>query len=175
MRNNAYENLKAWVYEHCEGADELARAYIHCGVPAWEIYCDLRFGHDMEVDEAVNLINSIQDGYFKYWNGNEDFKDCEGLWEGMGVTRCGYSDRHPYEIIDVIDDRHIVVRELEHIRTDNYGMSDVQSYKYVSNEHNRPVTLFKDKKDQWREKYNGKLMSDRFVVGYARYYFDYSF
>lgn len=55
---------------------------------------------------------------------------------GTGVTEYHYSDRTPYEVIEVIDQKHIVIRALDFIRIDNNGMSDAQSYEYISNEKN---------------------------------------
>lgn len=51
---------------------------------------------------------------------------------GMGVTECCYSDREPYEIIEVKDDKHIVVRAMGYERIDNNGMSECQDYRYFS-------------------------------------------
>lgn len=60
---------------------------------------------------------------------------------GMGVTQHVGSDSNPWEIIEVIDDKHIVVRELDYDRTDNNGMSDCQDYQYYSSDANRTKRL----------------------------------
>lgn len=52
---------------------------------------------------------------------------------GMGVTECLYSDRNPFEIIEVKDPKNIVVRAMSYKRTDNNGMSESQEYTYFSN------------------------------------------
>lgn len=49
---------------------------------------------------------------------------------GMGVTECCYTDRNPWEVIEVKDEKHIVVRELDYERTDDNGMSECQKYRY---------------------------------------------
>lgn len=49
---------------------------------------------------------------------------------GTGVTEMCYSDRHAYEIVEVIDDKHIVIRRCKATRIDNNGMSDCQDYEY---------------------------------------------
>lgn len=95
---------------------------------------------------------------------------------GMGATECGYTDRHPYEIIEVADDRHIIVRALDYKRTDDNGMSDCQDYEYSSNPENHTAKLFLTKKGEWRERYpSGKLGCNRFFIGRAEKYYDYSF
>lgn len=71
---------------------------------------------------------------------------------GMGVTEYCWSDRHPYEIIEVIDSRHIVVRRLDHKRIDHNGMSECQDYEYFSNEKYPGIKLFKTKEGRWRER-----------------------
>ena len=95
---------------------------------------------------------------------------------GMGVTEMFYSDREPYEIIEVIDDRHIVVRQLDWKRIDEGGFSESQEYEYYSNESYPPQKLFLTKQGQWRERIgkNG-LGCNCFVVGRAERYYDFSF
>lgn len=51
---------------------------------------------------------------------------------GMGVTECCYSDRHPWEIIEVKDEKHITIRQMGCERIDKNGMSDCQEYRYFS-------------------------------------------
>ena len=95
---------------------------------------------------------------------------------GMGCTECMWSDRHPYEIIEVIDDRHIVVRSMNARRTDGNGMSDCQSYEFTSNPDGIIKRLFLTKEGRWRERVgkNG-LGCDGWFIGFADKYHDYSF
>ena len=95
---------------------------------------------------------------------------------GMGVTEMLWSDRHPWEIIEVKDERHIVVRELDWKRVDGGGFSEAQEYEYSSNPDNRTARLFRTKKGQWRERIgkNG-LGCTVFVIGVAERYYDFSF
>lgn len=60
---------------------------------------------------------------------------------GTGVTEYYYSDRKPFEVIEVITQQHIIIRELDSKRIDNNGMSDAQSYEYISNEKNPKYEL----------------------------------
>ena len=95
---------------------------------------------------------------------------------GMGVTEIWYSDREPYEITEVIDERHIMVRRMDYRRTDEGGFSEMQEYEYISNESYPSVMLFLTKKGQWRERIgkNG-LGGNCFVIGKAERYYDFSF
>lgn len=61
---------------------------------------------------------------------------------GMGATYLGWSDRHPYTIIEVVRFKSgasagkikgVFAQADEAIRTDNYGMSDIQSWEYKPN------------------------------------------
>lgn len=94
---------------------------------------------------------------------------------GMGATEMCWSDRHAYEIIEVMDDRHIKVRKLDTKRIDKNGMSECQDYEYISNENNVVHTLFLTKKGDWRIKDGRRLGCNIFVIGYAEEYYDYSF
>lgn len=67
---------------------------------------------------------------------------------GMGATEYYYTDREPYEVIAVKDQKHITVRKLDAKRIDSNGMSDCQEYEYVSNENNYTVDLVK-RGDYW--------------------------
>lgn len=62
---------------------------------------------------------------------------------GDGVTEYSYTDRTPYEVIAVKDQKHITIRRLDAKRVDDYGMSDWQEYEYVSNENNYTTDLVK--------------------------------
>lgn len=39
---------------------------------------------------------------------------CDEIKVGMGMTEYSWSDRHPYEVVEVIDQKHVRVRELDH-------------------------------------------------------------
>ena len=94
---------------------------------------------------------------------------------GMGATEMCYTDRHPYEIIAVKDDRHITVRELDWKRIDTNGMSDCQDYEYFSNPENRTAELFLTKDGKWRERIGRRLGCNGFCLGFAERYHDFSF
>ena len=95
---------------------------------------------------------------------------------GMGVTECLWSDRNPYEIVEVKDDRHLMIRALDWKRIDEGGFSEAQEYEYFSNEDNPVIQIFLTKQGQWRQRLgrNG-LGCNRFAVGYAERYYDFTF
>lgn len=71
----------------------------------------------------------------KIWYGSLNNRIEEGrtygkIEVGTGVTEMGYSDRHAYEVVEVIDDKHLLIRRCKATRTDTNGMSDSQDYKY---------------------------------------------
>ena len=93
-----------------------------------------------------------------------------------GAREYCYTDRHAYEIIEVKDERHITVRAYDCRRTDNNGMSECQDYEYVSNPDGAICHLFLTQKGVWRERYgNRKLGCNRWGIGHAEEYYDYSF
>jgi hypothetical protein len=93
---------------------------------------------------------------------------------GMGVTELLYSDREPYEIVEITDDRHIKVRSLDYKISEGKNYYD-QVYDLFSNKENHIIALFKTKKGEWREKKGRSLGCNRFVIGYADKYEDPSF
>jgi len=44
----------------------------------------------------------------------ENRQFCDEIKVGTGMTEYSYSDCHPYEVIEVIDQKHVVVRALDH-------------------------------------------------------------
>lgn len=51
-----------------------------------------------------NLMNRI----------GEDKQYCPTIEVGTGMTEYGWSDRHAYEVVEVRDQKHVTVRELDH-------------------------------------------------------------
>lgn len=96
---------------------------------------------------------------------------------GDGVTERYWTDREPYEVIEVKSESTIVVRELRARRTDDLGVSDTQDYEYYRN-YSAPVkTLRKVKRGKyyvWIEWGHGRG-GNTFHIGTARKYYDYCF
>lgn len=93
---------------------------------------------------------------------------------GMGVTHCGWSDRDPYEIIEVIDDRHIKVRELGYKLIDGSWQSEHQEYEYISNPNGTVYTLFKNQKGRWVRRVGARGVDNYggWYIGKAEKYYD---
>lgn len=96
---------------------------------------------------------------------------------GMGVTECLWSDRHPYEIIEVKDNRHITIRGLRARRIDDNGFSECQEYEYFSDPEAPVYRLYKNKKGRWvrRVGKNGVDNSSGWYIGRAEEYYDFTF
>ena len=116
------------------------------------------------------------------WYGslnNRIMENCRGDKPevGMGVTHCGWSDRDPYEIVEVVDDRHIKVRALNYKRIDGNGMSECQEYEYFSNPDAIVETLFKNKKGKWVRRVGTRGVDNYggWYIGKAEKYYDFSF
>lgn len=75
---------------------------------------------------------------------------CEEIKVGTYATQYMYTDRHAYEVTEVIDQGHVFIRQLDAVRADNNGMSESQSYNYISNESN-PEYELKLTKYGWKE------------------------
>lgn len=70
----------------------------------------------------------------------ENNQFCDEIKVGTGMTEYSYSDRHPYEVIEVIDQKHVVVRELDH---KPIGEAYSNDWELISNENNSTYLLTK--------------------------------
>ena len=63
---------------------------------------------------------------------------CDKITVGTPMTEYSYSDRQAYEVVDVIDQKHVSVRRLDHIAI---GDTMSNTWKLVSNNKNvvRPI------------------------------------
>lgn len=83
----------------------------------------------------------------KVWYGNltnrleENRMFCTEIKVGTGMTEYYYSDRHPYEVVEVKDQKHIRVRKLDHKHIGDGCMDN--NWELVSNENNAIRTLTK--------------------------------
>lgn len=67
---------------------------------------------------------------------------------GTLATEYHWSDRTPYEVVEVEDQKHVFIRELKAKRIDNNGMSDSQSYEYSSDE-TKPIKELQLRNGKW--------------------------
>lgn len=73
---------------------------------------------------------------------------------GMGATIIMYSDRHAGTVVlatPVKGREFVTVQADKAIRTDDFGMSDTQSYRYERDPHGRGWNFRKDKTGRWTE------------------------
>lgn len=83
----------------------------------------------------------------KVWYGNltnrleENKMFCEKIEVGTGMTEYYYSDRHPYEVVEVTDQKHIKVRKLDHKHIGDDYMDN--NWELISNENNSIRALTK--------------------------------
>lgn len=70
----------------------------------------------------------------------ENNQFCDEITVGMGMTEYMYSDRHPYEVIGVFDQKHVVVRPLDHKPK---GECYSNEWELISNEKNPTYLLTK--------------------------------
>lgn len=94
---------------------------------------------------------------------------------GMGATRYGWTDRHPYTVVEVINDKTIVVQEDNYERIDDNGMSEVQQYKFTPNPEGPKYTLTLRANGKWIVKGEGSKNGTKFGVGHRDRYYDFSF
>lgn len=103
---------------------------------------------------------------------------------GTGMTEYLWSDRHPYEVVAVKDQKHVTVRRLNHTadKTKELGMGH-QNWVLVS-DPNAPTMDLVKRGDYWYKVYgwvddDGKAHKgyDRRNVtfGKAEYYYDWEF
>lgn len=62
---------------------------------------------------------------------------CNSIEVGTGMTEYFYSDRKPYEVTEVIDQKHVKVRSMDH---KNVGGAYSNEWELTSNENN-PVRM----------------------------------
>lgn len=98
---------------------------------------------------------------------------------GTGMTEYLWSDRHPYEVVKVIDQKHVVVREMEHKLV---GEPFSNKWELFSDPE-RPVEYITKRGQYWywttEYEEDGKkkrnLHRANVSFGVAEYYYDYSF
>lgn len=66
---------------------------------------------------------------------------CNIIEVGTGMTEYSYTDRHAYEVIEVTDQKHIVVREYDHKHKGDFEMSN--NWELISNPNNPAKAMTK--------------------------------
>lgn len=65
----------------------------------------------------------------------------EEIKVGTGMTEYQYSDRHPYEVIEVKDQKHVTVRMMDHKHIGNGCMNN--NWELISNPENPEYDMVK--------------------------------
>lgn len=99
-----------------------------------------------------SISNRLKEGH--NWEGE--------LKVGTRLTEYLWSDKHAYEITRVVDQKHIFIRSLKAVRTDNNGMSECQDYRFESDE-SLPEYELMFKYGKWKKvrRYNYKDVQER--------------
>lgn len=64
----------------------------------------------------------------------EDRQFCDEITVGTGVTEYHWSDRTPWEVIEVRDQKHVTVRAMDHVHVGDGQMDN--NWKLISNPDN---------------------------------------
>ena len=81
---------------------------------------------------------------------------------GKGATKFMWSDRHAYDVLAVDEkDKSCLIRRSKAERTDNLGMSDIQNYKYSTDEEAVAIRLIY-RRGAWREDRKTIVFTDEF-------------
>lgn len=94
---------------------------------------------------------------------------------GMGVTQIVGSDRYPYTVVEIVNDKTIVIQQDNAVRTDTNGISESQKYEYSPNKEGKKIVLTKRKYGRWREKGDSLHGGTPYNIGTRRMYQDPSF
>ena len=109
---------------------------------------------------------SVQNRLLETVNGQPDPE------VGMGCTEIYWSDREPYEVIEVKDNRHCSARKMQ---AKHIGEAFTNEWDITPDEEGRIVDLFKTKQCRWVHRFSDGRYGQTFVMGYADKYYDYSF
>jgi len=89
---------------------------------------------------------------------------------GKGATTLHWSDRSTYEVMEVSNDKkHVIVRQYQPERIDNYGMSDSQQYKYEKLIDCDEVIVWKWNSWRWQRNHIEFIEGNMPKVGSAEY------
>ncbi len=94
---------------------------------------------------------------------------------GMGATRLGWTDRHPYTIIEVLGPKRIKVQSDNATRVDKNGMSECQEYLYEPDPTGGVEEVTLRKNGRWVTKGESQGQGTAFALGYRKKYHDFSF
>lgn len=76
----------------------------------------------------------------------ENKKYCNQIKVGTGVTEYLYSGRNAYEVVKVIDQKHIFIREYDH---KHIGKGDMDNQWELISNINNPIKELKSRYNKW--------------------------
>lgn len=85
----------------------------------------------------------------------------EPIEVGVGATHAVGSDRYPYTVVEVVNERRIVVQRDEFRRTDSNGLSESQEYEYTPNPNAEKLTLTLRRRSRFAETGAGRSRGSR--------------
>jgi hypothetical protein len=91
---------------------------------------------------------------------------------GMGVTQQAGSDRYPFTIIEVVNDKTIIIQEDNAELVEGGAYSEHQVYEYSPNPEGDKVTLTLRKYGNWRQKGEPLHGGTHYFVGRRSKYLD---
>jgi hypothetical protein len=159
-------------------------------IPTWN---SLDLFHILtEVKREVKFVLEIWESLTANNNQNEvtemananNIIDTKEMTIGMGVTQYGYTDLHPYEIVRIVNDKMIEIKEMKSEKAEpvnplNFevgGFSAIctnqfdQRWTITSDETAKPFKIRLNKKGEWQDSHK-----NRYGVGSARRFYDYNF
>lgn len=95
---------------------------------------------------------------------------------GMGCTKCMWSDREAYTIIDVSENRKTIVVQRDSVkRIDSNGMSESQEYEYTQDPNGEIEVVTLRKNGRWITQGEPMKNGTGWLIGERCEYYDYSF
>lgn len=104
-------------------------------------------------------------------NRIEEGKTFGEIKVGTGVTEMLYSDRKPYEVVKIIDKRHLLIRAMNYKLIKGSCQDGSAEYEYTSNLDAPVIKIFLSKYG-WRKQTGRKLGDNYFTVGFMERYYD---
>lgn len=79
-----------------------------------------------------------------------------GIEVGQGAVFGIGSDRYPYTIVKIVNDKKVVVQADHYRRTDNNGQSTSQTYEFTPNPQACEITVTRRTDGSWRKQGEAK-------------------
>ena len=91
---------------------------------------------------------------------------------GQGATKYVGSDRYAYEVVEVLNDRSILVREMKVTRTDKNGWSSEQTYRFEQDPDADVEQYTLRSNGYWIKKGVSMRYGSRLILGVQDHYMD---